>query len=97
MAERDSDSATRNPVAAAAIAAGTNNAGGAACRERRPGSRDHAGHFADGRIVVLVESVKSGISGQVDVPDGRGRVAGHGRNVGFGFGHAAAFSIRIDE
>ena len=97
MAERDPTPTARNRLAAATIAAGAHNTGGAAGRERRPGSWDPAGHFSDRRIVVLVEPVESRIPGQVDVPDRRGRPSGHGRNVGFDFGHATALSIRIDE
>lgn len=97
MAERDPTPTARNRLAAAAIATGALNPSSAAGRERRPGSRDPAGHFSDRRIVVLVEPVASRVTGQVDVPDRRRRSAGHGRNVGFDFGHATALSIRIDE
>jgi hypothetical protein len=97
MAERDPTRTPRSKLAAAPIAVCAHDAGRPAHRERAAGSRDDAGHFPDRWIIVLVESIESGISGQADVPDRRGRVVGHSGNVGFDLGNAAALPIRSDE
>ena len=97
MAERGSTRTERSKLAAASNAVCAHDAGRPAHRERGTGSGHDAGHFPDRRIARFIQPTESGVAGQADVPDRRGRPSWHCRDVAFGFGYAATFSIRIDE